>query len=361
MVYAVIMAGGAGTRFWPESTQQKPKQFLNMFGERSLLQNTVERTKSLIPKERQIVVTNERYTGLVQEQLPDVPAENIIGEPQGKNTAPCIAMAAAFLQKKDPEAVMVVLPADHHIAYPEKFINYLETAIAQARAGENLVTMGIQPTRPETGYGYIQYESEAITKREGNPVHTVKTFTEKPDLKTAEKFLDSGDFLWNSGMFIWKASTILSQMQKHLPEIHSEAVDLKEKLFTEDQKEGIETFYENCSNISIDYGIMEKASTVYVIPGEFGWNDVGSWKAIYELGEKDDDGNVLRTELFKSHEASNNLVSTSSDKLIALVGVKNVAVVETDSAILVCDLDKAQGVKQIVNQLKKDQEAAKYL
>lgn len=355
------MAGGTGTRFWPASTLSKPKQFLNLFGNRSLLQNTVDRISELVPLERNIIVTNDRYSDLVKEQLPDLPEENIIGEPVGRNTAPCVALAAAFLQKKDPEATMIVLPADHFISDEKAFRSYLKTAVKQAEASKNLVTIGIKPNRPETGYGYIQFDMETAATIEGNEVHKVKTFTEKPDQFTAEKFIQSGDFLWNSGMFVWKASTILEQVEKHLPQIHTEVEKVEPRLFGDTHEESINDFYRNCISISIDYGIMEKAETVHVVPGEFGWNDVGSWKAVYELGEKDKDDNVVETPHATLYHAHDNYVKSKSDKMIALVGVDNVAVVETDKAFLVCNLNESQGVKKIIEALKQNEETKKYL
>jgi len=361
MVHAVIMAGGRGTRFWPLSTEDKPKQFLNLFGKRSLLQNTVDRIKEYIPIERNIVVTNADYTDLVKDQLPDLPDENIIGEPVGRNTAPCVAMAATLLKKRDPEATMIVLPADHFIKNPKKFVSILKTAVNQANKGENLVTIGIKPSRPETGYGYIQYDVDSTEQVGDHAVNIVKTFTEKPDQFTAEKFIDSGDFLWNSGMFIWKASTILNQMEQHLPEVYSETEALTEKLQTSEQDEAINTFYQNSISISIDYGVMEKASTVYVVPGAFGWNDVGSWKAVYELEDKDQNDNVNKAEVSQLLHSHDNYISVNSKKLVALVGVDNLAIVETDNALLICDMNNSQDVKKIVNELREDESRKEYL
>lgn len=360
MVYAVIMAGGKGTRFWPKSTEAKPKQFLNLFGEKTMLQNTVERISDYIPLERNIIVTNEQYRSLVEEQLPELPEKNIIGEPVGRDTAPCIAVAAALLEEKDPDATMVVLPADHYIQDREQFISILQTATSQAETDKNLVTIGIRPTRPETGYGYIQFNKGESREVEGNPVHEVKNFTEKPEPDKARDFLESGEYLWNSGMFIWKASTILKQVKQHLPDIHQHVKKLKKNM-GEDQQASINTFYHNCPSISIDYGVMEKADTVYVIPGSFGWNDVGSWNAVHELEEKDRNGNAVNADLALLHNAHDNYVFSESDRVISLVGIEQVAVVETEKAILVCDLNQAQGVKDIVNALRENKELNEYL
>lgn len=361
MLHAVIMAGGYGTRFWPRSTKAHPKQFLKIFGDRTMLQETVDRIAPLIPVERVWVITNQRYIGLVKEQLPNIPDTNIIGEPVARNTAPCVASAAVLLQNEDPDATMVVLPADHSISEPEKFISILDTAAEKADQDEALITIGIRPDRPETGYGYIEFNKKSGETIKGNEVKKVAQFREKPDLKTARQFIYSGNFLWNSGMFVWKASAILEQFEKHLPDVHSQVELLEPAVGTGKQTEAINTFYQNCPSISIDYGIMEKAETVFVVPGEFGWNDVGSWRAVYDLREKNEQGNVIQSELAKLVDSKNNLVHSENDKIIALVGVENLAVVETEDAILVCNLDKSQGVKQIVESLKENEETKRFL
>ncbi|HEX6983026.1 MAG TPA: mannose-1-phosphate guanylyltransferase [Balneolaceae bacterium] len=361
MLHAVIMAGGAGTRFWPRSTEAHPKQFLNIFGDRTMLQATVDRIEKLIPSKNVWVITNDRYVDLVQQQLPDVPGGNIVGEAVAKNTAPCVALAAALIQNQDPDATMVVLPADHRIGEPEKFISILETAAAKAEDAETLVTIGIEPDRPETGYGYIEFDKKSSETHSGLEVKKVNQFREKPDQKTAEGFVDSGNFLWNSGMFIWGASTILEQFKKHLPEIHKHVENLSASIGSDHQKEAIDEFYHGCPSISVDYGIMERAETVFVVPGSFGWNDVGSWKAVYDLREKDTNGNAVQTETAAMANSNNNLIYSKSGKMIALVGVDNLAVVETDDAILVCNLDEAQGVKDVVNKLRKNDEMKKFL
>ncbi|MGD8748626.1 MAG: mannose-1-phosphate guanylyltransferase [Balneolaceae bacterium] len=361
MLHAVIMAGGSGTRFWPRSTETHPKQFLKIFGDRTMLQSTVDRIKSLIPAERVWVITNQRYVSLVQEQLPDVPKGNIVGEPIARNTAPCVALAAALIQKQDPEATMVVLPADHLVGEPDKFVSILKTAAAKASNGKTLVTIGIKPDRPETGYGYIEFDKEASETHEGLEVKKVNQFREKPDLETAKKFIDSGNFLWNSGMFIWKTSAIIHEFKQHLPDIHKQIETLSPAIGSQQQGEAIETFYHGCTSISIDYGIMEQAQNVFVVPGSFGWNDVGSWKAVYDLRQKDEQGNVILSDTAALADSSNNLIQSESGKMIALVGVENLAVVETDKAILVCDLDNSQGVKKVVNQLRKDDKLKKYV
>lgn len=361
MVYAVIMAGGSGTRFWPKSTKKLPKQFLSLFGEGTMIQNTARRIESIIPQERILVVTNDSYVDIVKGQLPGVPEQNIVGEPVAKNTAPCVAIAAQMLYKKDPEATMVVLPADHHITEANAFQEYLKAAVEKAEQGENLVTIGIHPDRPETGYGYIHGDDSVTEELNKKEVHPVKAFKEKPDLKTAKKFLESGDYFWNSGMFIWSARTVLSEFEKHLPEMFKQVQSANKGLYTTDHDDAINEFYHACESVSIDYGIMEHANNVYVVPGEFGWNDVGSWTAVYDLGEKDSNGNVKNAENVTFSEAEKNYIYTESGKMISVVGVEGVAVVETDDAILVCKLDKAQNVKDIVQQLKEKEEFNKFL
>lgn len=361
MVYAVIMAGGSGTRFWPQSTKALPKQFLNLFGNGTMIQNTAERIQEIIPQDRIMVVTNESYISIVKEQLPKVPAENIVGEPVAKNTAPCVAIAAELLYKKDPNAVMVVLPADHHITNPKKFNNILKSGIAKAESGEHLVTIGINPEGPETGFGYIHAENSIREELEGNQVYPVQAFTEKPDKTTAQKFVESGDYFWNSGMFIWKAATVLGEIEEHLPEMYEEVRLASSELYESTHEVAIKDFYYACESISIDYGIMEKAASVFVVPGEFGWNDVGSWSAVYELAQKNSQGNAIQTLNTTFAESQGNLVLSNSEKMISLVGIENVAVVETEGAILICDLTKAQGVKEIVEQLKKTPDFNKFL
>ncbi len=361
MVYAVIMAGGSGTRFWPKSTQKLPKQFLSLFGEGTMIQNTARRIENIIAQDRVLVVTNDSYVDIVKDQLPLVPEENIVGEPVAKNTAPCVAIAAEMLVRKDPDAVMVVLPADHHIKNPERFNAYLKAAVEKAESGDHLVTIGINPDRPETGYGYIHGDNSTKQIFNQKDIHPVKAFKEKPDLKTAQTFLDSGDYYWNSGMFIWSAKTILAELQKYLPKMYDQVKTAGKKIYGEEHESAIATFYHSCESVSIDYGIMEHAQSVFVVPGEFGWNDVGSWTAVYDLGDKDAAGNVVHAEHSTFSEAQKNYVYTESGKMISVVGLEGIAVVETEDAILVCKLDKAQNVKDIVQQLKENENLKKFL
>ncbi len=356
MVYAVIMAGGSGTRFWPFSTQSKPKQFHQLFGLGTMLQNTAERVSGIVPQQQVMVVTNERYKDIVAEQLPRVLPKNIIGEPVAKNTAPCVAIAAALLEHQDPEAVMVVLPADHHITKPEDFCKVLEGAVTTAKKGDDLVTIGIEPSFAETGFGYIEADLTGPPNTADGRGFQVTAFKEKPDQKTADFFLKQGNYFWNSGMFIWRASRVLQEIQKHLPAMYSLLQRAKAEFGTELEVAAIKDFYMNCESISIDYGIMEKAASVKVIPGDFGWNDVGSWSAVYKLFEKDKDSNALEALNHCLIDSNNNLIFSKSEKVIVLAGVENMAVVETEKALLVCDLRNAQKVKDVVERLSASKE-----
>ncbi len=383
MNYAVIMAGGSGTRFWPMSTQERPKQFLKLFGDRTMLQTSVERLDGFIPLERCMILANEQHLDLIREQLPGLPPSLLVGEPVARNTAPCIALAARLLLERDPDAVMVVLTADHRIEDEEAFRSILRAAVETARNEECLVTLGIRPNRPETGYGYIRYRNEAVRAGD-HESFPVLNFTEKPDRETAESFLKSGDYLWNSGMFIWKASVILEEFRKHLPEIYhnaerfmeSSAVaaggsadSTPEKIREESipqasvvpDREELLDYYRSCPAISIDYGIMEKAEKVRVLPGDFGWSDVGSWQAVHEMSLTDEKGNSIRTPASILEDSAGNLIQSESGKLIALVGVENLAIVETENAILVCDLNRSQDVRKVVEELKREPSLRRFL
>lgn len=316
-----------------------------------MIQETVSRLNGFTDPEQVMVVTNDDYVPIVKQQLPSTKQNFIIGEPVAKNTAPCVASAAALLHKKDSESVMVVLPADHQIGRPREFLNILNSAVETAKTENSLVTIGIKPSRPETGYGYIRFRESSKTTKANNSVFEVHNFTEKPERKRAEEFLASGDYLWNSGMFIWKTDVILNAFKQHLPDVYKEAQKLIDSDADEDD---INTFYNACPSVSIDYGIMEKAEMVHVVPGDFDWNDVGSWTAVHELSEKDENGNAAGKSPGSFYDASSNLIHSDSGKLVSLVGVDNIAVVETDKAILVVNLDQAQDVKEIVKELKKD-------
>ncbi len=346
MIYSVIMAGGIGSRFWPQSREAHPKQFIRVFGEQTLLQQTLNRMAAIIPLERTLVVTHERYVDLTRKQLSSIPEENILGEPISRNTAPCIAYAAIKLRERDPEAVMIVLPADHLIRSEERFPDILKKAADVANKPGALVTIGIQPTYPATGYGYIQYDP---SESENDGAYRVRTFAEKPGEATAERFLDSGDFLWNSGIFIWHTNAIMANMKTHLNSTWRAFEEASVHLGTDHEDSAIRDAYYKSTRISIDVGIMERASNVYVVPGRFGWSDIGDWHAVYDLSEKNRHGNVLQGNVIV-HDTSRCLVNAGK-RLVALVGIHDVVVVDTDDALLICHQNSTQQVKNIVDYL----------
>ncbi len=358
-LYAVIMAGGVGSRFWPRSRRAHPKQFLDVFGEASLLQNTFARLQPLVSPERTFVVTHADYAATSREHLPAVPPANVLAEPVARNTAPCIALAAARLHALDPDAVMVVLPADHLVRNVARFHEVLRAAADKAEDGSGaLVTIGIEPTHPETGYGYVQFDAAEREEGDGSRAappraYPVRAFAEKPDLATAERFLDSGDFLWNSGMFIWRADAVLDATARYLPDVMRAFDGLEAAFGTAREEQAIHAAYERSPKISIDYGVMERAAAdgrVFVVPGAFGWSDVGDWRAVYDLAEKDTAGNAADgTVIF--HDSSRAYARAADGRLLVLVGVHDLAVVDTGDAVLVCHLDQTQRVKDVVDFL----------
>lgn len=349
MLHAVIMAGGVGTRFWPLSRSKNPKQLLRFFDEQSMIQKTVARLESLIPPERVVVVTHALQADEIRRQLPRVPPQNVLVEPIGRNTAPCIGLAAVHIVRRDPEAVMAVLAADHLIEPSEEFCRAIDFGARMALESDVLVTMGIPPTRPETGYGYIQFITEASIRDGALTAHRVKTFAEKPNLATAQRFLQSGDFLWNSGMFIWRASTILSLMETLLPEMHQGLSEISMTVGTAEYDRELDRVYRIFKSVSIDYGVMEHANNVMVIRAPFSWNDVGSWEEVYQLTDKDAHANGVRGEAVLQ-DVERSLIF-SPKKLVAAVGVSDIIIVETEDALLVCRRDRAQDVKKIVDAL----------
>jgi len=352
MIHAVIMAGGIGSRFWPKSRKARPKQFLTVAGGATLIQNTVARLQGVVPPEQCYVVTHDRYVEQTQDQLPAVPADNIFAEPISRNTAPCITYAAIKLLAKDPDTTMLVLPADHVIRNVREFHHVLDIAVAKAQEAGALVTIGITPTHPETGYGYIQFDG-SISEHDDTRAYWVRTFAEKPDIATAELFLDSGDFLWNSGMFIWRADTILDQVQKHLPSVYDAFEPVQQALDTPDERQAVTSAFQICPRISIDYGVMERAEKVFVVPGSFGWSDVGDWRTVYDLSDHDEHGNALRGNVIL-HDSSRCLVH-AEQRLVVLVGVHDTVVVDTEDAVLVCQRENAQQVKNVVEYLRAHQ------
>ncbi len=343
MLYGVVIAGGSGTRFWPESRKKRPKQLLRIDGDNSLLRATVDRILGLIPVERVMVVTVADQGRQILQELPELSPAGVILEPYGRNTAPCIALSAYKLAAMDPQAIMLVLPADHIIGNISKFLEAVEIGALIAESREVLITFGIQPTRPETGYGYIR-TGDHLDSQNYQGVYLVDQFVEKPDRPTAEAYLDSGKYLWNSGMFMWRASTIIRAFERHLPDIHMLMSQVSSSFNTEDEADVIEGIYRNIQSVSIDNGIMEIADNVAVIPLDVAWNDVGSWPSLHEVWGSDSNGNSCKGHFVQL--VSRNCVISASDKLVALVGVEDLIVVDTPDAILVCHKDAAQQIKK---------------
>lgn len=353
--YVVIMAGGIGSRFWPFSRTNFPKQFHDVLGTgKTMIQQTAERYSNVCPKENILVVTNKDYYDLVKSQMPYLTDDQILLEPTGRNTAPCLAYAAFKIFKKNPNANLVVCPADHVILKEETFERVILEALAATAANDRLLTLGMKPTRPDTGYGYIQFH-------EGNEtVKKVKTFTEKPELAIAIKFLESGDFVWNSGIFIWNAKAILAALEKHQPELFELFHEGAESLYSATEQAFINQTYPQCKNISIDNGIMEKADNVYVMLADFGWSDLGTWKSLYELSNKDENGNVVNANAML-YDTYNSVVRVGKDKLVVLEGVDNLIVAEADGVIMICNKDHEQRVKDFVADTRLSSQNKKFI
>lgn len=345
-IYAVIMAGGVGSRFWPRSKERTPKQLLKIFGDNTMIQDTVRRLKGLADDENVFIITNKIQKEEIEKQLSNVPKENIIEEPFGRNTAAAIGLASVIISKKDPNAVMVVLPADHIIKDDENFRETLSKAAEFANSSGGLVTIGITPTRPETGYGYIQIEDSEETEN----IHKVLTFAEKPNYATAVRFLESGDFLWNSGMFIWRADSIMTEIQSYMPDLFSGLEKINGAPGTESFNKTLANVYGQLKNISIDYGIMEKSRKVFLTKGTFSWSDVGSWEEVYQLSDKDKEGNSANGSIYL--DQTTNSYIYSPNKFAAVVGVENLIVINSDDALLIVKRENCQDVKKIVDHLK---------
>jgi mannose-1-phosphate guanylyltransferase len=348
--YAIIMAGGIGSRFWPISRSSHPKQFIDILGTgKTLIQNTYERFLKICPPENIYVVTNENYTKLVKQQIPEMADSQILTEPVMRNTAPCVAYGCFKIESLNPEAVIVVAPSDQQILDEDAFVVAIEKSLQTAASTDSLITLGIKPSRPDTGYGYIQYTDQAINQ----DFHKVKTFTEKPTLEIAKTFIQSGDFLWNAGIFVWSAKAIVQAFNRHLPEMHEIFADARPVYNTPDEKSHIHKAYQQCINISIDYGIMEKADNVYVLPSAFGWSDLGTWASIYDLAGKDYVGNVvIPSEKVIMYDSSNCMVNVPGEKLVILQGLHDFIVVESNNTLLICPRDQEQNVKQVVADVK---------
>ncbi len=348
--YVAIMAGGIGSRFWPMSRTDFPKQFLDILNiGRTLIQGTFDRFALFIPTENIYVVTSAQYKDIVAEQLPNIPLENILCEPSRKNTAPCVAYIAHKLLQKNAEANLICAPADHIILEPENFKTICLGALAFTASKDALLTLGIKPSHPNTGYGYIQYEQQSV----GENVFKVKTFTEKPDLELAKTFIASGDFLWNAGIFVWQVKNIVKAFENLLPELNELFEAEKSTFNTDAEQEAIDRIYPQCVNISIDYGIMEKADNVYIIPSSFGWSDLGTWGSAYENLPKDYLENAVAGDNVVVIDATKNMVHVDNKKLVLLQGLDDYIVIDTKDVLMICKKDKEQEIKQYVAEIKR--------
>ncbi len=350
-MHAVIMAGGRGTRFWPRSREKKPKHLLDIVSNRTIIQETVDRIKPLVKPKNILIVTGRKHARELIRQLPEVPAKNILIEPVGRNTAACIGLAAVHIQKKAKDDVMVVLPSDHGIGDPGQYRKIIAAAALASEKDNALVTIGINPTSPHTGFGYMEGGASA-GRIAGEVLLRVKSFREKPNLKQAQAFVKSGNFFWNSGMFVWKASTILNEIEQFLPDLHAGLMTIKASLGKDSEAKTVLMIYKGLTSVSIDYGVMEKAKDVFVIPASFGWSDVGSWDALWELSARDKNGNATAGGSQAIFESTENTLVYSPKKLVALVGMKDVLVVETKDALLICKKGRSQDVKKIVDALE---------
>jgi mannose-1-phosphate guanylyltransferase len=347
-VHGLILAGGRGTRFWPKSRRHSAKQVLKLFGERSLIQQTVDRLRPILPSERVWILTNDHLREEIVRQLPEVPKRQILAEPAQRNTAPAIGLAAQILHQLDPESIMGVFPADHVIGKPRQYIRLLKAALKAARQGK-IVVLGIEPRWPETGYGYIEFPKGV--KPGGSDSLPVRRFREKPDAATAARFLRAGHFYWNAGMFFWKTSVILDALRRHLPKTTSLLASLP-AFGSRRFASGLNAVFPKCENISIDYAVLERAANVVGLPaGDIAWNDVGSWNAVYELHARDRAGNALRTHTMLEDSTGNYV--DAEKKLVALLGVKDLIVVDTPDALLIADRGRAQQVGELVKLLEK--------
>lgn len=349
-ITAVIMAGGKGERFWPKSRTNCPKQFLSLTSDgETMIQKTVKRISPIVNAEDVFIVTNSDYTKIVRQQLHDIPEENILSEPYARNTAPCIGLSAEIISRKyDDDTVMLVLPSDHLIRYEDMYIDTLRNAVKTAEESNSLVTIGITPTYPETGYGYINFER--INDGNHHGVYKVKKFVEKPDIDTAKEYLASGKYLWNSGMFVWKVSAIKNAVKKFLPDMYRGLEEIG-KLYGKDGFDKIlETNYRNFESISVDFGIMEKADNIYTVSGSFGWDDVGSWLAMERINRTNEYGNYISGDVITIN--THGTIILGNKKLISAVGVENLVVVDTDDALLICDKNRTQDVKKVIENLK---------
>jgi len=360
MNYAIIMAGGVGTRFWPKGTVKLPKQYLKIQNDSdSMIQQTFKRLEGIIPPMNIFVVTNLSYKGLTKKHLPKIPEENIICEPFGKNTAPCIGLTCLYIKQFNPEATVLVVPSDHIIKNVSEFQSVVKCGLKFAEENGGIVTLGIHPTKPETGYGYIQFDTEKfkeISLKESSgeisdTVYKVKTFAEKPNIETAKAFIESGDFLWNSGMFIFRVDTMMEEIKTNIRDLHESLLKLEKSLMSKDFEKELERIYGQLKGISIDYGVMEKSKDVHTIRSHFDWSDLGSWDEIYNFKEKDAEGNVKQGKVLTIK--SNNCLIINDQRISALVGVEDLLVIDTDNGLLICKRGESQNVKEVVDYLRR--------
>ena len=341
--YVVIMAGGVGTRFWPFSRQSYPKQFHDVLGVgRTMLQMTFDRLAEICPPQNVYIVTSQEYYDLTKQQLPQLSDHQILLEPSRRNTAPCIGYACYKIAARDPQANIVVTPADHLILKEQEFVDRIKVALDATENSDLLVTLGITPTRPDTGYGYIQFDDQA----EGE-VKRVKTFTEKPHLQLAQAFLESGDYVWNAGIFVWNANSIRKAFESYLPELHEVFEKLENHYYTEKEAEDLLQHYPLCQSISIDNGVMEKAQNVHVVLSDIGWSDLGTWKSLYEVSEKDENGNVMDGHIV-THNTTGSIIKNPTDRLVVVEGLQDFIVAEFDNVLMICPKDQEQKVKEFV-------------
>ncbi|RIV27680.1 mannose-1-phosphate guanylyltransferase [Fibrisoma montanum] len=345
--YVVIMAGGVGTRFWPFSRSNYPKQFHDVLGTgRTLLQQTADRFDGICPPENIFIVTSDKYRELCKQQLPQLSYDQILCEPIARNTAPCIAYACYKIAQRDPEANVVVAPADHIILKQEEFQRTIQTALDATRGQDILVTLGIQPSRPDTGYGYIQYVPDT-----DSPIKKVKTFTEKPHLELAQQFIESGEFVWNAGIFVWNAQAIIKAFEDHLPEVAEIFAEGKDVYYSDQEQPFVDKAYSHCKSISIDNGVMERADNVHVVLSDFGWSDLGTWKSLYEVSTKNDDLNVIDGHIML-YDTRNCIIKTPKDRLVVVNGLDGFIVAEYDNVLMICRKEEEQKVKAFVADAK---------
>ncbi|MFZ5968757.1 MAG: mannose-1-phosphate guanylyltransferase [Bacillota bacterium] len=358
MEYAVIMSGGVGSRFWPKSRKNMPKQFLRTVGAKTMIQTTVDRISNVIPMDRIYIVTNEQYINTLETQIPEILSENILIEPTNRDTATCIGLAAVHLLKKDPEAVMVVLPSDHLIFDTDDFVDTIMDAITIAKETETLVTMGIKPTRPETAYGYIEV-GKPLKEYELTPVYRAKRFIEKPNKVKALELVNKGTNLWNSGMFVWKASVLMEEIKRFLPELYESLMQISAAIGTKDEGRILDEIYHEIDGISIDYGIMERSTKVLVIEADFKWDDIGGWTALERFFDKDENGNIVKA--LNSKIDTRDSIIFGEERLIATIGVNNLIIVDTGDVVMICDKSRDQDIKELLKIIVERQELTKFV